>query len=101
MILPNIDLDEQALFRLAQTYQLKEIYLFGSVLRDDFGPDSDIDIMIVAAEDAVLSYPDLCEMRENLENILHRSVDLVEKAGIINPYRQAEIYSTAVKIYAA
>jgi predicted nucleotidyltransferase len=59
-----------------------EFSLFGSVLRSDFGPDSDIDILVDFAPDAAWTLLDHVEMQEELEQFLGRKVDLVSRRGI-------------------
>lgn len=75
--------------------RVAELALFGSVLRDDFGPDSDVDVLVTFAPDAHPSLFDLVEMREELKEVFGREVDIVEKAGLRNPYRRRAILDTA------
>lgn len=75
--------------------------MFGSVLRPDFGPASDIDVLVSFAPDAAWSYWDWPAMTERLEEIFGRPVDLVEKAALRNPFRRREILNTRRVIYAA
>ena len=75
--------------------------MFGSALRDDSSSGSDVDLMVVFEDDAHLSLFDLVDLQAELEQLLERPVDLVEKAGLTNPYRRAEILRTAKTIYAA
>jgi predicted nucleotidyltransferase len=81
--------------------QVSELALFGSVLRDDFGAESDVDVLVTFAPDAHPSLFDLVEMREDLKDIFGREVDLVEKAGLRNPFRRRAILETAEVVYAA
>jgi uncharacterized protein len=60
-------------------WKITELALFGSVLRDDFRPDSDIDVLVTFAPDASWRFYDLIGMKEELEGMFGRSVDLVEK----------------------
>ncbi|MBN2659296.1 MAG: DNA polymerase subunit beta [Calditrichaeota bacterium] len=101
MKLPRIEIDEQILIDLSQKYNIIELGLFGSVLRDDFSIHSDIDILIVFSPDSEYSYFDLLHIKKEFEDRLGRSVDLIEKEGIRNPYRREEILSTNKVIYAA
>ena len=78
-----------------------EFSLFGSVLRDDFRPKSDIDVMLVIKPDAPIGLFELAEMKVELQELFKRPVDLVEKDGLRNPYRRKEILRTAQVIYAA
>jgi predicted nucleotidyltransferase len=70
-------------------------------LRDDFRPDSDVDVLVEFEPDARPSLFDLAEMSEELKEMVGREVDLVEKAGLRNPYRRRAILATAEVVYAA
>ena len=65
-----------------QRWQISEFAVFGSFLREDFGTDSDLDVLVTFAEDAKSALLDLVRMELELENIVGRSVDLIEKRGI-------------------
>ena len=65
--------------------------LFGSVLRDDFRPESDVDVLVSFHPKAEWSLWNLVEMREELETMFGRKVDLVEKEALQNPYRRHSI----------
>jgi uncharacterized protein len=78
-----------------------EFSLFGSALRDDFRPDSDVDVLVTFSREAQISLFDLVQMKLDLEEIFHRSVDIIEKDALENPFRKREILRTAQVIYAA
>jgi len=101
MQLPKTSIDENNLLDAVKNFKIKELYLFGSVLREDFSESSDIDILVVFQENSNYSLFDFYDLKEKLELCLNRKVDLVEKDGIVNPYRRKEILSTARRIYAA
>ncbi|MDD3050564.1 MAG: nucleotidyltransferase domain-containing protein [Candidatus Cloacimonetes bacterium] len=101
MQFPKISIDDNNLFRIIKDFKIKELYFFGSVLREDFSPNSDIDVLVVFQDDSNYSLFEFMDLREKLESYLNRKVDLVEKDGITNPYRRKEILSTAKRIYAA
>ena len=82
-------------------WQVVEFSLFGSVLRDDFRPDSDVDVLVTFSEGAQISLFDLVQMKLELEEIFHRPVDVIEKDALENPFRKREILRTAQVIYAA
>lgn len=82
-------------------WSITEFSIFGSVLREDFRPDSDIDVLISIDPDAQIGLLEIAQMQIELENLFKRSVDLVEKEGLRNPSRRDEILSTAQVIYAA
>jgi predicted nucleotidyltransferase len=78
-----------------------ELALFGSVLRDDFNPESDVDVLVRFEPGAPWDLWDLIDMREELERFFARPVDLVEQEGLRNPYRRREILRTREVVYAA
>jgi predicted nucleotidyltransferase len=81
--------------------RVKEMAFFGSVLRDDFGPASDIDVLVSFAPETHYSLFDLADMREELRAIFGREVDLVEKEALRNPFRRNHILKNMEVIYAA
>jgi hypothetical protein len=85
---------------LAKRWKIKELAVFGSALRDDFSSRSDVDLLVVFEEDTHFSLFDLVDLQAELEQLFGHPVDLVEKAGLTNPYRRAEILKTAKTIYA-
>ena len=79
-----------------------ELALFGSVVRDDFGPDSDIDVLVSLDRAARHTLLDLHEMEEELQALFGRKVDLVSRRGIENsrnPVRRNSILQSAQVIY--
>ena len=82
-------------------WSITEFSVFGSVLRDDFRPDSDIDVLVSIDPEAHVGLFEIAQMLIELEEMLKRPVDLVEKEGLVNPYRRSEILSTAEVVYAA
>lgn len=78
-----------------------EFSLFGSALRSDFRPDSDVDVLVTFSREAQISLFDLVQMKLDLEKIFHRPVDVIEKDALENPFRKREILRTARVIYAA
>ena len=81
-------------------WKVTEFSLFGSVLRADFRPDSDVDVLVTFFEKAEISLFDLVQMKLELEEFFHRSVDVIEKDALENPFRKREILRTAQVIYA-
>lgn len=82
-------------------WSITEFSVFGSVLRDDFRPDSDIDVLVSIDPKAPIGLFELIDMKLELEKMFKRRVDLVEKEGLRNPYRRQEILNTAQVVYAA
>ncbi len=97
----GIEIAEEKLAELCRKWKVREFSLFGSILRDDFGPDSDVDVLVVFHADAHWSAWDLMDMKEEIEALFGRSVDLVEKEALRNPWRKRRILSTYEVVYAA
>jgi predicted nucleotidyltransferase len=97
----NIDIPEDKIAEFCRRRKVVEMALFGSVLRDDFGPDSDIDVLVTFTPDCDWSLFDLAQMQEELKGIFRRKVDLVEKEGLRNPFRRHEILNHMEVVYAA
>ncbi|HEY9073231.1 MAG TPA: nucleotidyltransferase family protein, partial [Desulfobaccales bacterium] len=95
-----INLDTQRIAEFCRRWIINEFALFGSVLREDFRPDSDIDVLISFEPDIPWSLFEWVDMIEELRVILGREVDLVEKSGLRNPFRRREILSNRQVIYA-
>ncbi len=102
--LPRINLAEPELADFCQRWRIRELALFGSVLRDDFGPDSDVDILVTFAPEADWSLFDHVRMEEELSQLLNRPVDLLTRRAVERSYnapRRREILDTAQTIYVA
>lgn len=92
----------EVLTHFCQRHQITELALFGSVLRDDFQADSDIDVLVTFIPDAKISLLDLVAIQDQLSELFHRAVDLIEKSTIEtspNWIRRQEILSRATVIY--
>lgn len=101
MINAQIRLDKEALAAFCRKWQVRELSLFGSALRDDFGPESDLDFLVSFAPEARWDLFDLIDMREELAQAFGRPVDLIEKEALRNPWRKREILRTREVLYAA
>jgi len=87
-----------------QKWGITELAVFGSALRPDFGPASDVDVLVTFAPDSHPSLFDLVQMKEELEAILGREVDLVSRRGLEssrNYIRREAILGSAQVLYAA
>jgi uncharacterized protein len=81
-------------------YRVRRLALFGSVLKDDFGPESDIDILVVFEPDARVSFLTLGRMQRELSTLFNRQVDLVPQEGLKPVIREA-VLASAQEVYAA
>jgi uncharacterized protein len=85
-------------------WKIKELALFGSVLRDDFRPDSDVDFLVTFEGEARWSLFDLIDMQDELRGILGREVDLVERRAVErseNYIRRRHILQSLESVYVA
>ena len=81
-----IDVNENKLIELCEKHNVKELYLFGSILSDRFNDSSDIDMLIQFYQIDLLEYFDnYMDLKEKLEQLFGRSIDLVENQAIRNP----------------
>ena len=71
------------------------------VLRDDFSPSSDVDVLVKFAPATEISLFDMAQMQIELQGIFKRPVDILEKDALHNPNRKREILNTAQVVYAA
>lgn len=90
----GVNLDGLADF--SSRHQVAELALFGSCLREDFGPESDIDILVTFKPEAKVSLFDLVDMAEELSLLFGRHVDLVPKAGLKSRIRRSVLESSRV-----
>ena len=94
-------LPRRKIAEFCKRWSILEFSVFGSVLRDDFRPESDIDVLVSIDPDAHIGLFEIAEMKIELEKMFNRPVDLVEKESLRNPYRRREILKTAQVMYAA
>ena len=94
-------LPRKEIAEFCRRWSITEFSVFGSVLREDFRSDSDIDVLISIDPNAQIGLFELIDMKLELEKIFKHPVDLVEKEGLRNPYRRQEILRTAQVVYAA
>jgi len=97
--LPEVEIEE-----FCRRWQIEELALFGSVLREDFRPDSDVDVLVTFAPGTRWSLFDMVHMEDELEAILGRDVDLVERKAVErseNYIRRKRILGSLVPVYVA
>lgn len=97
----QLELPDVALQDFCRKWKVRELSLFGSVLRGDFRPESDVDVLVSFEKDARVGRWDMAEMAHELERVFDRKVDLVEKEGLCNPYRKEAILRSREIVYVA
>ncbi|MCB9460329.1 MAG: nucleotidyltransferase domain-containing protein [Anaerolineaceae bacterium] len=103
MITLALHIPQDAIITWCERWQVVEFALFGSVLREDFHQNSDVDILITFANDAQPTLFTLSEMSDELEALLGRPVDLLTRKGVEqseNYLRKNAILDSAQVIYA-
>jgi uncharacterized protein len=95
----NVSMDRIEQF--CRKYGVAELSVFGSVLREDFGPDSDVDVMLTFHPGRGFTFENLPDIQDELEAIFGRPVDVIEKNEIRNPFRRKSIMSNHRVLYAA
>ena len=102
--LQRLGLTEAQVEAFCAKWKVRELALFGSVLREDFGPDSDVDVMVVFDAEAHWGLFKFAAMADELEALLGRPVDLLTRHGVEespNRVRRKDILESAQVIYAA
>jgi predicted nucleotidyltransferase len=88
--------------RFCQRWRIRELALFGSAVRSDFGPDSDVDVLITFSPEAEWGLLDHVQMQQELQILFHRKVDLISKRALErsrNWLLRQEILGTAEMLF--
>ena len=103
MDLNGIQLDNSIIQSFCRRRRIKELFVFGSILRDDFDDGSDVDFVVRMEEGVRLRFSELLDMEDELLALVGRPVDIVLGTEIdapdANPYRRKHILSTMVPLY--
>lgn len=97
-MLDALQMDRKKIAEFCRRWKISEFAFFGSVLRDDFRPDSDVDVLVTFLPEAHWSLFDVVDMREELGRMFGREVDFVSRRGLEtsrNYLRRKAILSTA------
>ncbi|HNF16304.1 MAG TPA: nucleotidyltransferase domain-containing protein [Leptospiraceae bacterium] len=98
----NLSPDAEKIISFCKKWKIREFYFFGSAVTEDFSPEkSDVDVMLDYAADSGISLFDLVKMKEELEVLFERKVDLVTKRGVENARNQTRKKSIleGIRIY--
>jgi len=101
---PRLNIDREKVEAFCRKWQITELSLFGSVLRDDFRDDSDVDVLVTFATGSPWRLFDLMHAEDELAQIIGRPVDLVEKEAVEesrNWLRRKHILRSAERYYVA
>ena len=100
----QIDVPKDQIAAFCRKWKVTELALFGSVLRQDFRPESDVDVLVTFAQKADWGFEPLLDMKEELETLFGRTVDLVERRLVDespNYIRRKHILTHMEAIYVA
>ena len=95
-----IAIDPEAVAAFCRDRGIRKLSLFGSVLRDDFGPESDVDVLVEFAADAGVGLFEFVDVQQELTGLLGREVDLHTPASLSHFFR-ARVVDSAEVAYAA
>src|SRR5689334_23163596 len=98
---PRIPIPLDAIRSFCEKYGVAEFALFGSVLRDDFAVDSDVDVMLSFRPGHGFTFENTPDIQDDLRRIFGREVDVIEKGRIRNPLRRQSIMSNYRVVHAA
>lgn len=98
---PHINLPAERIAEFCRKWRVREFSLFGSVLRQDFRADSDVDVLLEFEEGASPTLEPWIDMRDELCALFGREVDVVEKRRLVNPFRRHHIMNNRQVLYAA
>jgi len=94
----DLELDQAKLQEFCRRHRIARLSLFGSVLREDFSPESDVDVLVEFLPGARVSLFDVGGMAAELTEMLGREVDL-RTAQDLSPYFRDDVLRTARPIY--
>lgn len=100
----KVTIPRDRLAEFSRRWNISELALFGSALREDLRPDSDVDVLVSFSPEARVTLFDMARMQAELEEIFGRHVDLVSKRGLENSrnsLRRKQILDSAQVIHVA
>jgi len=100
----NLEIPLDKIEAFCRKWKIKEFALFGSVLREDFRPDSDVDVLVTFEPDGGFTFDNRVEMQDEIEKIFGRKVDLLERKIVErseNYIRRRHILQSLEPVYVA
>jgi predicted nucleotidyltransferase len=95
----RLEIDQEAVAEFCRRHHVRRLALFGSVLREDFGPDSDVDVLVEFEPGYRVGLIRLAGMERELSEIVGRKVEL-RTPGDLSRYFRQEVLASAVEQYA-
>lgn len=94
----ELNVAKDRIMEYCEKYQVRRLALFGSVLRDDFGPESDVDVLVEFEPGTTVGFFKFMEMQNELSDLLGREVDL-NTAGFLSRHFRDDVIEMAEAIY--
>jgi predicted nucleotidyltransferase len=104
MINPNLNIPQEKIADFCRRHRIKSLSLFGSATREDFRPDSDVDVLVEFDDAASATLFDIVDMQDELTNLFGRPVDLLTRSAVErneNYIRRKHILSSVEPVYVA
>jgi hypothetical protein len=99
MMSPHLEFDRERLEELCRAYRVRRLALFGSVIRDDFGAESDVDVLVEFEADAKIGLS-FFSLQAELSDLFGRQVDL-STPGFLSPRIRGRVEIEAEPVYEA
>ena len=96
----NVEIDEEAIRAFCEKHHIRRLALFGSVLREDFGPDSDVDVLVEFEPEHIVGLITFGGLENELSDLIGRHVDLNTPASL-SPYFRDTVLSEQEPLYVA
>ena len=100
-LLERLGVGAPELSTFCRKWRIVEMALFGSLLRDEFGPESDVDVLVTFEADAPWDLWDFATLENDLGRLFGRRTDVVEMSALRNPFFRDEVLRTREVVYAA
>ena len=97
----RIAVDREKIAEFCRKWGIQELSLFGSVLREDFRQDSDVDVLLTFAPSAGFTFDNRVEIEDQLAAMFGRKIDVVAKHTLRNPFRRHSILASREILYAS
>jgi len=95
----QLEIPKEKISAFCDKWKVVEFAFFGSVLREDFDENSDIDVLVTFDKNNEISLFDLAQMQIELQELFDRPVDIIEKEALRNPFRKRQILESAQVVY--
>ena len=100
----KVEVDRSRLTALCRRWNIVELSVFGSAVRDDFNPDSDIDVLIKFAPGYGMNFDNRADLTDEITAFFERKADVVDFNGLLksdNYIRRNHILKNLVTVYVA